>query len=351
MVQHTPLPVLADLLEFVSAFSPQSASSPLIQRFVPLATKSIDIVAVPIARPSEKSSNLEKTNSKIASTAVEEVDVDHILSMTHSMAMIASASADTNRTFWQEMEFDFLLMMLNVPQQLPHIQLVLQMVGASVLADSFGVISRQPEKQTTLEMHTIDRLTNLLFEKPRAPSDEPPYEDVELAALNIETVRTLNAIAITKRGSSALAQNRTAVGRLFRFLHIQVTALYDLPPSSFVIVGGKPTLEPSAIHKSATALINMTIRLLYHLLHDHADLINIREKLAVIPGGPHKFLVALTRLAFSEELVLEAGLDEEAVDAAHEILDLVLTPEEGDAIIEAIETPRGSTATRASAPR
>lgn len=337
-MQYGPVDALADLLEFVLALGPGSTANALIHRFVPLATKSIDLIAVPLARPSQPTALPTWSN---------EINVDHILSIAHSMAMTASLSTETNRTFWQEMEFDFVLMMLNVPQQLPHIQLMLQMVGASVLPESFGAIPKQTEKQANLEMHMVDRLTNLLFEQPKAPSDEPPYEDSELASLRIETVRTLSTIAVTKHGSGALAQHRTAIGRLFRFLHIQVTALYDIPPSSFNTSGHDLIPGPSAMHKVTTCLINLTIRLLYHLLHDHGDFIVIREKLDVIPGGPQKFLVALTRLAFSEELVLEAGIDEEAVDAAHEILDLVLSREEGDAIVEAIETPRG---TRASAP-
>lgn len=343
---------LADLLEFVLALGSMSTSNALIQRFVPLAAKSVDLIAVPLARPPAvpPAYGESDTKTKPLPDLHEDINVDHILSIMHNMAMTASFSAETAREFWQEMEFDFMLMMLNVPQQLPHIELFLQMVASSVLPESFGVIGNQTEKQGSLETHTIHRLTNLLFEQPKAPSNEPPYTDAELASLRIETVHTLSAIAITKHGSTALVFHHTAIGRLVRFLHIQVTSLHDLPPSTIPSSSdhGLP-LKPSTIYNLTTTVINHTIRLLYHLLHHHADSININEKLNVIPGGWHKFLVCLSRIAFSEDLVRDdEGVEEEAVDAAHEILDQFLTPEAGDAVFEAIETPRASGAMRVS---
>lgn len=349
---YAPVSALVDLLEFVLALGSRWNANVLIATFVPLATKTIDLIAVPLACPPPPSIN-KGGPAPIADTKStslqQDIDVDHILSAMHNMAITASLSSDANQDFWERMEFDFVLMMLNVPQPLPHIQLVLQMVTLSIQPESFGVISPQAEKQSTLEMHTIDRLTTLLFEIPKAPVDEPPYEDWELASLRIETIRTLGAISRTQHGSVALAQHRTAIGRLLRFMHIQITTLYDLPQSNTSDMQDwddnnekKQEIRQSRIHKLTTTIINLTIRLFYHLLHHHADLINLREKVAVIPGGHHKFLVSLTRLAFSDQLVYEAGIEEEAVDAAHEILDHVLNPEEGDAVFEAMMTPRGS---------
>lgn len=45
--------------------------------------------------------------------------------------------------------------------------------------------------------------------------------------------------------------------------------------------------------------------------------------------------MAFTRLAFSDALVLEEGIEEEVVDAAHQLLDEYLTPEEGVALLKA----------------
>lgn len=314
---------------------------PLIERFVPLATKTIDLIAVPRVRRS--------STSKVDSHLVKCINVEQILGLMHSMAFDVSLSTDSCQAFWKKMEFDFTLMMLNKNQPLPEIMLVLQMLGSSAMPDSFGIVADSPEKQSMLEGHTIDRLTTLLFEQPEAPPGEPAYTDPEVTALQIETIRVLNGLAITKHGSEALARHRTAIGRLVRLLHVQVTKLYDLPPASLNISNGTiHSMEPSTIQELSTTLINLTVRLIYHLLMNHDGDINLREKLVVIPGGHHKFLVSLTRLAFSDRVVYEAGIDSETADAAHEILDNILSPEEGEAVLHALQTPRGTNGTRVS---
>ncbi len=56
----------------------------------------------------------------------------------------------------------------------------------------------------------------------------------------------------------------------------------------------------------------------------------MQAKLAVIPGGVHKHLVALTRLAFSEGLVLERAIDDEVVELARGLLEEGISLEEGE---------------------
>ncbi|KAK6002082.1 hypothetical protein QM012_001720 [Aureobasidium pullulans] len=338
---YTPIYLILDLYEFILVMSAEPPRLSLIERFLPLATKTIDLVALPRVR--------HHSGANVDLHLLECINVDQILALMHGMAFDVSLDAESCQVFWKKMEFDFTLMMLNKSQPLPQIMLVLQMLGSSAMPESFSIIADDSDKQSTLEGHTIDRLTTLLFERPEAPLGEPPYEDNEVAVLQIETIRVLNSLAVTKHGSEVLARHRTAIGRLVRLLHVSVTKLYDLPPTSHDIFGETseaPTF--STIHELTTSLINLTVRLLYHLLMNYSDMINLREKLMVIPGGHHKFLVSLTRLAFSEQLVYEAGLDNEALDAAHEILDGILSPEEGEAVVQAIETPRGPNGTRMS---
>lgn len=95
----------------------------------------------------------------------------------------------------------------------------------------------------------------------------------------------------------------------------------------------------------------MSVRILHHLLHTFENLINLTEKLGAERGGYHFFLISMSRVAFSEQLVFEAGIQTEVIEAAHDILDSVLSPEEGEAIVNAVQTPRGtrSTTTRKGA--
>jgi hypothetical protein len=59
----------------------------------------------------------------------------------------------------------------------------------------------------------------------------------------------------------------------------------------------------------------------------------MQEKLAVIHGGSQKYLICLARLNFAEDdLLLEEKIDPEVSNCALELLELAVTPEEGDAI-------------------
>ncbi len=84
---------------------------------------------------------------------------------------------------------------------------------------------------------------------------------------------------------------------------------------------------------SAT-IVNLCIRLLYHILTHFSALVDMQAKLAVIHGGSHKYVVGLTRLAFSESLVLDAGIEEDIIDCAHSLLEDRITLDEGEALLE-----------------
>lgn len=59
----------------------------------------------------------------------------------------------------------------------------------------------------------------------------------------------------------------------------------------------------------------------------------MQKKLAAINGGFQKYLICLARLNFSEEdLVLESGINPDVAQCALEMLELVVTPDEGETI-------------------
>jgi hypothetical protein len=71
----------------------------------------------------------------------------------------------------------------------------------------------------------------------------------------------------------------------------------------------------------------------------HEKLLDMQEKLSRIHGGSQKYLICLARLNFSEDdLVLDADIGSEIQECAHEMLELTVTPEEGDAIHSAYST-------------
>jgi hypothetical protein len=203
---------------------------------------------------------------------------------------------------------------------------MLRILGTSALPNSLGPISADdPEQQAKSENILIERLSWLLTETlealpdPATPDQRPPpYTPRQLWDLKIQVLSLLTALSLSERGSSRVVQNRYCVGRLINFLDSCLTALYNSP------------LSPT--QGLTVACINLTMRLVSHLKLSHPD-IDLKSKLGVIQGGDHKYLVALTRIAFSDALVLEAGIEDDVVNAAHDILDESLSLEEGEGLV------------------
>ena len=91
--------------------------------------------------------------------------------------------------------------------------------------------------------------------------------------------------------------------------------------------------------RRSALLITLATRLLYHLVTKYEQVVNLQKKLSAVPGGPQKYLLCLARLNFSEDdLVLESGIDPDVAGYALELLELAVTPEEGDAIHSAFSS-------------
>ncbi|GAB7359194.1 hypothetical protein MBLNU230_g5261t1 [Neophaeotheca triangularis] len=350
---YAPVARLLTLIRFVLDRELPSHRANLIEEAIPVCCKSIDLIAVPIARYAVSLASMPKTDSKTFEEIASQIDVDEILAFLHHLAECASLSTQRIDTFWRYTEFTFSLMMLNKAQPICQIITSLQMLSTSALPGSFGAISPDPEKQTQQERDTIGRLTSLLFEKPIVPSNEDPYSPEELTELRLEILQTMRRMCQQDHGSHLLAHHRTAIGRLIRFLHEQLNQLYTAPPRLH-IPNESPQQQqenPQDLHTLLTRTISTTTALLHHLLNPpgsqttqtDSEPPNLPLKLSSVRGGYHKFLVSFTRLAFREPLLFELGIEDEVVEAAHAILDSVLSPEEGEAVVRALETPRGST--------
>ncbi len=69
---------------------------------------------------------------------------------------------------------------------------------------------------------------------------------------------------------------------------------------------------------------------------------DLQEKLRAIPGGVYKHLIVLTRIAFSEGSLYGDGIDTDVVDCAHQMLEELVTPEEGEALEQAFVSAQSS---------
>lgn len=68
----------------------------------------------------------------------------------------------------------------------------------------------------------------------------------------------------------------------------------------------------------------------------------MQAKLSVIPGGTHKCLIVLTRLAFSEGGFYEKDIDENVSDCAHQMLENLVNPQEAEALLEVFSSAKNA---------
>ncbi|KAI9663165.1 MAG: hypothetical protein M1821_008213 [Bathelium mastoideum] len=357
---YAPIYLLIDLLHTILLIEPMSLAPDLIKDAVPVIIATVDLVALPIAKAAlDPLYNLPEDHAILKG----KIDVSACLSVLLTISQNSSLFPPSISSFWQQMEFEFVLLLLHKAQPLAHILLMLQLIATSPLETSFGAIcgeatSTNQEKQTQQETALLDRLTSLLIDTPQKQGQQP-YSKPDILNLRLQVLDVLFALSITRHGTASLARHRYAIGRLIRFLHDAVTNLYFLFPPPVL---SQPSLSApprddnddtghsndhlTNPHSLTSRSINLTTRLLHHLLLPSPFNPNppspIRDKIAVIHGGGHKFATALSRLAFSEQLVLEAGVEEATVDAAHAILDAVLSPEEGEAFGRVFDSPERS---------
>ncbi|KAK0251617.1 hypothetical protein B0A54_12112 [Friedmanniomyces endolithicus] len=351
---YSPLYLLLDLLGFAMYLELATIKSQLIEQAVPLCVRTVDLIATPTMRASTNPTSTSELGRAAQDQLADELCADEVIDLLLQLCDAAALCPGRLEAFWKHMDLRFTLLMLNKAQPIHQVNAILRILATSALSTTFGPISDNAEAQPAQETGIIDRLTSLLVEMPEVPMDEPPYTELEIAELRLHILRVLKALCKTDHGGLLLAQHRSAIGRLIRFIDGQLNKLYTLSPTL-----ARPlkktdddydttttTTDPATAHTLVAQTINLATRLFYHLLRSHDDLVDLTQKLHVIHGGHQKFLVAMSRLAFSEQLVLEYGIEDEVLEAAHSVLDSWLSPEEGEAVVRAVETPRGSRGSR-----
>lgn len=231
--------------------------------------------------------------------------------------------------FWRHMRYDFVLMMLNCSQPIRDITLMLNLLSTSIRAESFGSVQETQQDQLANENYIVDRVANLLSETPQPDEGQPPYTAADICSMRLQAMYFLTSVAFnpvapaSEHGSSVIAQHPTVLARMIRAMHDELDALYTYPPER-------------DLHAT---MVNGLMRLVYGVIRRHKN-VDLQSKLCRVAGGKQKFLVVLTRLAFSEGPILEGGIDDETVEMAHEILDDAVTPQEAEALLEAFPSAK-----------
>ena len=391
--QFEPVSTLSDLLMFLLFDSTEQLSTALIPQLTRLCLATIDLIAVPTARAAQSTAVIQGPIETLKQM-IEPVDY---LDFLHLMAFNCYPNVESLTTFWSAMEFDFVLIMLHRGQPVAQITLMLQLLSTSILPDSFGSRARPRNSESGAQTPTIpmphqsrnenallDRLTVLLFEVPSSLSRDLASASGEqtnspsptaLPSLRTAVLSLLTELADSPYGAQLLATHRLVFGRLVRFLHDAILAMYNycptltaLPAAATVDPAAKDdfTMEPPPLtaHDHYTTHVNLTVLLLalltevdIHVPHPPLSAttaptsasasalptstspptttrLDVRAKLSLIPGGSSKHLVSLSRIAFADGLTaIERGIEAEAADAAHRMLDELLSPEEGEDVM------------------
>ncbi|KAF4975936.1 hypothetical protein FZEAL_7353 [Fusarium zealandicum] len=276
----------------------------------------------------------------------EHINIIDILSLLYTSSLACSTAPDMEDVesesmaamFWSHISLDPVFLLLTPKQKLHDVLGMLELLTTSSLPGSIGPIT--PEKDALFVARVIiERVANKLVDYPRVTTTRDEKRTLRLAAL-----RTLIAFARYPFGALQLASHNTALPRLVTCLSTSIDELYDEPIPSSVLPqisrpnGSHPMLEVSPSSGDLYRIISQSVLLIHTLVTNPAtaNVADIGQKLSMSHGGSQRYLLALGRLTFAEEdLVMEAGIDGDTVEAAHELLELAVTPDEGEIVSEA----------------
>lgn len=307
---HEPVHLLVDLVKFILELNPIKTAPDLTNELMSLVQSTADVILVP--RCQKKPPRKDRAD----------IDSTDCLDIMQMMAYDCQWDPEEITRFWRTMRFDFIMMLLNFINPVSEIHLMLSLLRTSILEKSFAMIVPPNNNQDASEAHIIDNLSHLLINTPRPPPGEAPPDAAELCDLRLEVLSLLEAMCDTTHSAESLAKHRLVVGYLVRVMNDELDRVYDHQYG----------------HELRVALVNQSTRLLYYLTNNFPHLINMQTKLSVVPGGEKKFLIVLTRLAFSEGGFYEDGIDDDVVDCAHQMLEARVSPEEAEGLVEAFST-------------
>ncbi|CAG7926675.1 unnamed protein product [Penicillium olsonii] len=321
--------------EAIIRYSLMSDDTPLPELITPLVgvlQDAVEINAVPRFKYAPAS------RDKRVSRQTPQSDLQPLVNSTAAMRLLYQIACgvlhvrSAMETYWQNIRISFILVMLHPSHPLSDIVLLMNLLSTSIRSNSFGPIRSSDQDQLDVQKWIVDRLTHMLSEPAIPDEGVDPYTPYDICAMRLEVLLLLESLAFNPmapsqgqgHASTILALHPNALARLFRSLHDELDALYSSPPEADLRV----------------ALVNGLMRLIFGVMRQHGSSINMQEKLACVPGSKQKHLVVLTRLAFCDGTVLEAGIDDDTVDMAHELLEEWTNPQEADSLAEVFSSSR-----------
>ena len=328
---YKPIYLFMAIIKFILSLNAYSTAPEIITDLVPVLQNSASVNGVPRFKHSPMShlslGQFKQTPQKELHYEVSATECLNLLYLTVSGCL---HNDNVLQRFWSTIRYDFTLMMLNPFQPIDDLIINLNLLSTSILPTSFGPILNTEQDQALNESYIIDRVANLLSEIPRVDEGKEPCTKLQICTLRLEALSFLKEVAFSApdpskdRGGTAIASHPSALARLIRSMHDELDSLYSYPPE----------------HELHSTLVNGLTHLVYGLLRNHGEHIDLRSKLLTVAGGTQKYLVVLTRLAFSDGPLLEAGIDDDTIEMAHEMLEEAVNPQEAEALLEIFPSAR-----------
>ncbi|XWW94845.1 hypothetical protein V2A60_002794 [Cordyceps javanica] len=348
-----PIKYLMSLLSFTFQLHVTSVAPLVARNLLPIAQSTICLVADTLQSRLPDGNFPKQQEYKYYE---EHVDTVEAMSLLHMCALACATSHDDVQlgfehglsSFWKLMTLDMVVILLSPKQRFHDIVNMLDLLSTSSTPDSVGPITEEKEPQLVARI-MIERVSARLVEGPRSPHTQTQKRTIRATAL-----RTLIAFARYPFGALQLATHDNALPRLMTCLCTSIDELYDQPISSTFlpeppvpadedVCGGSASnhavkMDEASATPELSRIISQCVLLLHAFVTDPctADAADMSRKLSVFHGGSQRQLLALGRLTFAEEdLIMEAGIDSEIVEAAHELLELAVSPDEGEVVSEA----------------
>ncbi|KAG0129637.1 hypothetical protein HOY82DRAFT_404740 [Tuber indicum] len=183
-------------------------------------------------------------------------------------------------------------------------------LSTSVTSQSFGPRGSNEAAQRQNESNLLASITRVLSDTPGSATGEPKWDRVEAVELRKEIVQFLGMVAGTSLGNEALAQHQVALPRLSKRIAEELEEVYEWKYGA----------------DRSSQFLNSAVRLLHAIVTTNAQ-----EAMVKLSGSAsYKHIASMTRMAFSDGVLQESGIEETVIDLAHEVLEVMVTPHEGE---------------------
>ncbi|KAK8059490.1 DNA repair protein rad26 [Apiospora saccharicola] len=333
-----PIVELVSLLSFTVQLSPGGVAPHIAESLITITVECTSEVAIPRVHHNGPGDPTEENFLKYRAT----IPTTDILSLLYVTALGCETSASIGEDtvsepivdFWAYMLVEYVLTLLSPKQAMNDALIMMRLVSTSAFEGTIGPTLHSQRTHEEIAGAIIDRVSFFLMNIQAAGLD-----DHKLWTIRHTALQTLASIATSPFGMRELAKHKLAIPRLVIFLSWSIDELYDgektynayrLPPPSPPL-----TEEDDVFAKLIRApehsddiqsLIAQTMLLLHTIVTDkrNKDFLDVPAKVAGFTGGSQKYLLSLARLNFAEE-----GVSEETADMARELLELIVTEEQG----------------------